>query len=303
MRTSIRHKFILGLLTTSMVSIALVIGVAYARLMHKFDDVTLQNAVQNFRSDVTAYFHAYGSWEEAQRREDFSSFAERRRQKSGLPLIRGLEPSASPDGSRETDLPPLASRMPPSPDENLRRPPFRFYLFDTKWRALLPLEPYRVGDTIRVGTHQKILPIRVDGKVMAYFSPEGHVYYSDLDLGYLAAMRESMIFGTAAATLLALLLGLTLGNQLSSALRQLTAAITAMEQGNLKQHVAIKSNDEVGVLAQAFNRMSDELVRSDEELRQAHQQVQAQAEQLKELSVGHVLPVNGADRTRRSAGR
>jgi two-component system, cell cycle response regulator len=285
MLTSLRHKFIAAMLLTSMVSIALVIGVAYTRLTHKFDDLAMQNAVQGFRGDVVAYFHAYGTWQQAQLHEDFPSFSDRRRQQCGLSLIRGLDPNRFPERAQDTELAPLTTGAAPPSGENLRRPPFRFYLFDTKWRALLALEPYHYGEAIHPDLHKQILPIESNGKLLAYFSPEGHAYYSDLDLGYLSAIREAMIFGTAAATVLALLLGLTLGNQLSGAILKLTTAIKGMEQGDLKQHVEVSSNDEVELLANSFNRMSDELVRSHEELRQAHQQVQAQAEQLKELSV------------------
>ena len=225
MLTSLRYKFILSLLVTSMVSAVLIVGVAYVRLIGKFDDMILQNAIQSFRGDVSAYFHAYGSWEEGQRHEDFPSFSNRRHQKLGLPLIRGLNPVNELVAIKEVEMEPLTSpKKPPLPGDNLRRPPFRFYLFDTQWRALLPLDPYHVGEPIQAGLHKTILPIKSDGNVLAYFSPEGHVYYSDLDLGYLAAMREAMIYGFASATLLTLVLGLTFGNHLSIALRQLTAA-------------------------------------------------------------------------------
>lgn len=282
---SLRYKFILSLLLTSMLSTLLVAGVAYTRLVHKFDDIVLQSALKSFRDDVIAYIRTYGSWQEAQRHEDFPSFSDRRRQKSGLPLIRGLDPADRATEVKKLDMEPVAPNMPPLPGENLRRPPFRFYLFDPQWRALLPLEPYHIGETIHADTHKTVLPIEADGRILAYYSPEGRAYYSDLDLGYLAAIREAMLYGAVAATLLTLVLDLALGNRLSASLRRLTSAIKAMEQGKLKQQVVIDSRDEVGVLAKALNDMSGELARSHEELRQAHEQVRRQAEQLKELSM------------------
>lgn len=282
---SIRYRFLLAFTITSIVSIMLVVGIAYFRLLKKFDAIVLQHALESFQSDVVSYIHTYGSWEEAVRKEDFPSFTDRRRQKMGLPVFKGLNSTTPIEIDRNIEMDPMSVFTPSLPAENLRRPPFRFYLFDTGWRALLPLEPYKVGDPMQTGLHSEILPIISDGKTLAYFSPEGHITYSDFDLGYLAAMRESMIYGTVAAAFLTLVLSLIFSNQLSEALRVLTTAMQAIEEGELKQHVVITSRDEIGMLANSFNSMSDELARSHEELRQTHELILNQAEQLKELSL------------------
>jgi diguanylate cyclase (GGDEF)-like protein len=184
-----------------------------------------------------------------------------------------------------------AAHAPPSPPpgHHLQRPPFRFYLFDDQQRALFPIPPYRVGDAMRDTESAHILPIELDGRVVAYFSPQGQVNYSDLDLGYLAAMRDALAYGLAAATLLALVLGVVFGTRLSAALRRLTEAIVAVGSGALKQHVPATSRDEVGVLARAFNRMSDEIAKSHQALRVSNEQIRLQAEQLQELSVRDAL--------------
>jgi two-component system cell cycle response regulator len=292
---SIRTKFIFALLLTSLASTAVVGGVAYYRLMRKFDDLVLQTASQNFRNDVSAYFRTYGTWEKAQRHESFRAFSERRRRESGMALPGG-GPGLRTDLPPPVPLPadvrmaPLTTERPPSPPGgNLHRPPFRFYLFDGQERALSPIPPYRKGDAMRAAERTRILPIELDGKVVAYFSPQGQINYSDLDLGYLAAMRDALVYGLAAAMLLTLLLGLIFGNRLSAALRRLTDAIRAVGDGELKQHVQVATRDEVGVLANAFNRMSDEIAKSHEALRVSHEHIRQQAEQLKELSVRDAL--------------
>jgi methyl-accepting chemotaxis protein len=145
-------------------------------------------------------------------------------------------------------------------------------------RALLPLEPYAVGDAVLAERHARLLPIESKGKVVAYFSPEGQVNYSEFDLGYLASIREALIYGSGAAVVLTLVLGMALGNRLSAAVMRLTTAAQAMTQGELKQRIPVDSRDEVGVLTETFNRMSEALAQSQE-------QVRSQAVQLKELSV------------------
>lgn len=134
-----------------------------------------------------------------------------------------------------------------------------------------------------------MFPILLDDKVVAYSSPQGEPNYSDLDLGYLSAMRESLVLGTTVGLTLTLLLGLFLGNRLSSSLRNLTGAVQAMGEGALRQQVPVESENEVGVLARAFNRMSDEIARQYEDLRQSHAQIEAMATQMRELSLRDVL--------------
>lgn len=310
---SIRTKFILAMLLTSLASTAMVGAVAYSRLMRKFDDLVLQDASRSFRLDVTAYIRTYGSWEQAQAQENFGSFSRRRREMLNMPPpgpISGPEadrphpkPGNSPTATMDVPVPSRHDMqnqdmpgqgmhgpgMQAPPPSHLHRPPFRFYLFDTQGRALMNIPPYHPGQPMRAEEREKVLPVEVDGRTVAYFSPQGQINYSDMDFGYLSAMREALTYGVAAAALLTLVLGWIFGNRLSGALRRLTSAVEAVSDGELKQHVVVKSRDEVGVLAAAFNRMSDEIVRSHTDLRESHDQIRRQAEQLKELSIRDAL--------------
>jgi two-component system, cell cycle response regulator len=171
----------------------------------------------------------------------------------------------------------------------MHKPPFRFYLFDANYRSLFSLPPYKPGDPIRDEDRARMFPILLDGKVIAYSSPDGEVNYSDLDLGYLAAMRESLVLGTSVGLALTLLLGFFLGNRLSRSLRHLTGAVQAMGQGALRQRVPVEAQNEVGVLAQTFNEMSDEIARQYEELQRSHAQIEAMAAQMRELSLRDAL--------------
>src|SRR5690606_29594017 len=117
----------------------------------------------------------------------------------------------------------------------------------------------RVGDPIRDEHRRRLQPIESDGRIVAHYVPEGKVAYSDLDLGYLSAMREALLAGALAGLVLTLILGFLLGTRLNRTLRRLTRAVRAMRHGNLKQYVEVDSNDEIGMLARSFNRMSEKL--------------------------------------------
>jgi signal transduction histidine kinase len=68
--------------------------------------------------------------------------------------------------------------------------------------------------------------------------------------------------------LIALALALVLARTLTRPLRELTAASQAMAEGDLGRQVAVRSRDELGELAAAFNRMSAELARANRARRQ-----------------------------------
>ncbi|HWU85156.1 MAG TPA: GGDEF domain-containing protein, partial [Rhodocyclaceae bacterium] len=131
----------------------------------------------------------------------------------------------------------------------------------------------------------KLLPIESDGRLVAHFVPEGKVSYSDLDLGYLAAMREALIAGSMVGVAFTLVLGALLGSRLSRTLRRLTRAVRAMRHGDLRQHVEVDSSDEIGMLAHSFNRMSDKLARQYQELEESKRRIEKLAIQLREQSI------------------
>lgn len=171
----------------------------------------------------------------------------------------------------------------------LVRAPFRFTLFNPQGKVLMAIAPYKVGDIVRGADRKGAIPIEANGQIHAYLLPKAGVNFSDLDLGYIRAMRESLMIGLGAAALLALGLGLLLGNYLSSNLQRLTQAIRHLQKGALGKQIEIKSNDEVGELAQAFNHMSEELARSHAELKASNKKIAEQADVLRELSLRDAL--------------
>lgn len=284
---SLRTKIILALLLTSLASVGLVGGVAYAELMRKFDTNMLHGAFERFRGDVKAYVRAYGSWEEAEHHEPFAVFVARRMSANGgpPPMFGDHRPP------RNTSPPSQAIRQPGAiPPPGLRdRPPFQFILFNPAGKILLPNPSYRVGDTVKEKDRRHATPILLNDRVVAYASPHGIATLSAEDLNYLHAMRTALIYGVVSATALALLLGILFGNTLSRALRRLTYAIQSMGGGALHQHVEIESRDEVGLLAGALNQMSEDLAKSHEKLEQSNLTIRRQAERLEELSIRDFL--------------
>lgn len=74
-------------------------------------------------------------------------------------------------------------------------------------------------------------------------------------------------FRAAVAAIIALLLVQLMSRGMTSPLRSMERAASTMAKGNLDERVTVSSQDEVGRLAVAFNRMADELAEVDRQRR------------------------------------
>ncbi|MDY6878501.1 MAG: ATP-binding protein [Chloroflexota bacterium] len=82
--------------------------------------------------------------------------------------------------------------------------------------------------------------------------------------GFLTSVNRALLLVAVIAGLGAVLLILGLSRRILAPVEALTAAVRQMEAGDLSQRVEITSQDEIGDLAQAFNRMANGLTRLEE---------------------------------------
>lgn len=128
---------------------------------------------------------------------------------------------------------------------------------------------YRVGDQAPPGILSGGAPIIVDGeRVGTVVQRRGGQVVTAAGATFLRRINSSLIVTAAAVTLMALLLGVLLARTLTRPLHELTAASHAMAQGELGRIVPVHSQDELGVLATAFNQMSVDLAQAQERRRQ-----------------------------------
>jgi signal transduction histidine kinase len=80
---------------------------------------------------------------------------------------------------------------------------------------------------------------------------------------FLASVNRSILMSAGVAALLALLLTLVLSRRILRPIDALTTAARAMERGDLTQRVTMKTGDEVGELAEAFNSMAESLAQTE----------------------------------------
>lgn len=251
---TLRFKIIATLLFVCMTVALAVGGTAYWTLMQDFNTAAREQAFSNFQSDIQAYLGKYGSWENAQRNLSFPEFVMRRRSGS-----KGEPGTIDPEGI----IP-------------FRPPPFHFLLADPQGRVLLATGGYREGQTVEKAVLRQAKPISENGRVAAFALPVGTPQLSVQDHAYLDAMRKALLYGMLVAIAVALVLGLLLGSRLGARVRELTAAVRAVHADDkLLQRVSVRSRDEIGELAAAFNRMSRELAL-------AHAALENDVEQLKQ---------------------
>jgi len=111
----------------------------------------------------------------------------------------------------------------------------------------------------------------------------GAIVQVDEDRAYVAVdvMRRKSLALVAIVTLAAVVLGFLFAGQISQPIQKLAGGARRLAGGDYGTRVHIKSNNEVGVLADAFNQMGDEIQKAIEEIRQA-------AAKNKELFMGSI---------------
>jgi diguanylate cyclase (GGDEF)-like protein len=261
----LQARITLTLLTVSLITAACVGVVAYGYLMRNFQKSSEDKAFEHFTSDITAYIDQYGSLVNGQQHEPFILFLNRLKAKSG-----GHFRNAETGGN-------------PAPREMA---PFRFLILDPNGYVIDGTESYSPGQQVPDDVLAKSRPIESNGEVVLRVVQIGDVVLSSQDWYYLTSIRKALIIGFLTAGIISVLLGFLLGKQQGAALRELSTAIDAMSlDGETQQEVPVRSRDEIGILARAFNRMSKNLSRTHAELKASHDRIQAQARELKELSV------------------
>jgi two-component system sensor histidine kinase BaeS len=82
--------------------------------------------------------------------------------------------------------------------------------------------------------------------------------------GFIDRINRNLLLAGLGGAALSLALGILLSRSLTRTLRELTAATNAIALGASVEPVPVRTKDELGTLARAFNRMNDSLTRARE---------------------------------------
>lgn len=148
------------------------------------------------------------------------------------------------------------------PDQRARRIP-PFILVDESGMVIASNDRFRRGEVIDPSNFPKGTAISESGEVIGIYIPiRANFVGLPRDLEFIQRINRMLLYGALIAAGLALFLGIFLSRTLTRPIRELTRATHAVSEGDLSQQVPVRSEDELGELAQAFNRMSAELSRS-----------------------------------------
>jgi len=236
MARSLAFKLTLAFLLVSLIGVALVAFFVRQATIKEFERYLLDQRQADFVDAVTVHFEENNSW---------VGVGETLRQEGLLPAPQGQAPA---------------------PGQPLPIQPI--VLADGRGNVVIPGGPFRAGDRVPRGEIERGVMIEVDGRLVGTVVDTIDPSRNPAEVKYLERTNSALLNAALIATGVAIILGFVLARTLTRPLRELTAAIRHVSTGSLEQKVLVRTQDELGELASAFNQMSAELNRSNELRRQ-----------------------------------
>jgi signal transduction histidine kinase len=254
---SISSKLILAFLSIGVVSVLIIAATAVWSTRAEFIRFLSDQTQYTIVSRLEEHHRTYGSWE---------------RVESILVYGNNMQPGMGP-GTR------------------MRQQPFA--LANVNGRIIIPGGPYHQGETLSPAALEDGIPITEDGEVIGFLIPlRGQFEGTPRELQFIQRINRLLFYGALIGAVIALVLGILLSRTLTRPIRELTQATHAVSEGDLSQQVPVRSNDELGELAQAFNKMSSELSRSINARKQMTADIAHELRTPLSLIIGHAEAVH-----------
>jgi len=252
---SITSKMILAFLGIGLISVVLIVLLVRWNTKMEFTRFVSDRRRADFVTTLADYYRASGSWE-------------------------GVADVFEPSG----DMPP------PEPGPAGESP---LTLADASGRVILASAGYSPGDQIPRSELDAGIPVEVDGeKVGTLIIAHMRFEQNPREVEFIHRINLMLLYSALGATAVALLLGIFLSRTLTRPIRELTLATHAVSEGDLSQQVPVRSRDELGELAKAFNKMSAELARSVNARRQMTADIAHELRTPLSLILGHAEAVH-----------
>lgn len=157
--------------------------------------------------------------------------------------------------------------LPPLDEVNPQPQPY--VLVDSRRTVIVASAPYVMGEKVRQGDIDKGIAITVNGQIVgAVISTGQPLVRKSIDQKYIDQINQALWIAALGGVLIALALGLLITRSLTRPIRELTHATHEIAQGRLAQQIPVRSQDELGELANSFNRMSADLARANQSRKQ-----------------------------------
>ncbi|MFW6069999.1 MAG: sensor histidine kinase [bacterium] len=144
-----------------------------------------------------------------------------------------------------------------------------FALADERGRIVVPGGEWRRGAVATQEALEEGLPVVVNRRrVGTVFLLNVELEREAFEQRFLSGIDRALFLGALGATAIAVVLGAVLARTLTRPLREVAEASRAVAQGDLGRQVPVRSEDELGELATAFNQMSTQVARITQQRRQ-----------------------------------
>ncbi len=239
---SLTFKLIIAFLIVSLVGTVLLALVMGRMTESEFGSYVVAQEQEALAGRLADYYRQQGSWEGV------------------APLLQGGQFGMGPGAGRGSGPGAGQGR---GPGRN------RAALLDTTETVIVGGMGYQAGDRLPASVVESGTPVIVDGEqVGTVILARGAPALTAAGTAFLERINFMLIIAALGATVAALLLGALLARTLTQPLRELTTATHAVANGNLGRAVQVRSQDELGQLASAFNQMSADLARAQERRQQ-----------------------------------
>lgn len=261
--SSLRIKIVISLIGMSIFSVML--GGYSSRLIlsDRFQIVVTERSTAEFSRDVLGYYRNHGSsLERAYNEESWDHHIAVLNQTRQQPQ----DPAAELNSAH-------------------------FIATDEAGNVWVPNGHYQIGDMVPPSELEKAIPIIDLGNTIGYVVVDGSLNLSGTEAQYLTDLSNSLWLSALLVALLAIPLGIMLGKHLTNPINSLNSAIRSMRPQTMYQSVPITSNDEIGLLTQSFNQMSEELASFLEVTERQKQKIEETESMRREglVSISHEL--------------
>lgn len=249
MRRSLYWKLALAFMLVAIATAGSVSLFIHLTSADRLSQLILDQQRSNIQQALANYYVANGSWEGVA--QNWRQIQVELVPTSSAPQQQGNRPQGSSP-----------------PDRQDRRG--LFGLADANGLVLVSIDPtYPVGSQLPVYLINTGAAIVVDNKTvgMVLTAPKMPELNPQETL-FLERTNQALGMAVVVGLLAALIMGILLARTLTNPLQALTRAAQAIARGQLEQQVNVKSQDEIGQLADAFNRMSQEVAQANRLRRQ-----------------------------------
>ncbi|MBE0697729.1 MAG: HAMP domain-containing protein, partial [Anaerolineaceae bacterium] len=251
-------KLTLAFMLVAFITAGLVAIFIRATSADRLTRLIIDQQIESLDQELANYYKTNGSWVGVERR--WLSFQ----------LQNTLTPIQNP-----TQAPPPNELAPNGNDFFNRRSFSRdrrslFGLADKYGRVIISVSrEYPVDSRLPANVLSAGKTVQVDGQVVGtILTAPQQPDFNPAEALFLQRTTQALILAMIGALFVALTIGILLARTLTRPLQALIQAAQNIARGDLNQQVKVTSRDEIGQLALAFNRMSQEVARVNQLRRQ-----------------------------------